>query len=150
MSNIDIYTDGACKGDPGPGGFGYIIRHKGHEIEGKGFSPDTTNNRMELMGLLVALKEPIILNADNSPKIEVFSDSQYLVKGMKEWLPNWLRRNWKTAQGQPVENRDLWEVLYKASKSHKLTFTWVKGHSGHLYNERADYLANLAITERII
>ena len=149
MSNIDIYTDGACKGNPGPGGFGYIIRQRGFEIEGKGFSPDTTNNRMEIMGLLVALKEPIILNATNSPKIEVFSDSQYLVKGMKEWLPNWLRRNWKTAQGKPVENRDLWEVLYKASKSHKLNFTWIKCHSGHLYNERADYLANFAIMEGI-
>ena len=94
-------------------------------------------------------KEPIILNATNSPKIEVFSDSQYLVKGMKEWLPNWLRRNWKTAQGKPIENRDLWEVLYKVSKSHKLNFTWIKGHSGHLYNERADYLANFAIMEGI-
>lgn len=142
MSNrsIVIYTDGACSGNPGPGGWGSVMIYKGHRRELSGGEGDTTNNRMELMAVikaLEALKRPC--------NITLYTDSTYVMKGMTEWLPQWKRRNWKTAARKPVKNRELWQQLEKAIAQHAVDWKWVKGHSGVPENERADELARQAI-----
>ncbi len=136
MDKIEIFTDGACSGNPGPGGWGAILRTKGVEKELSGGEKDTTNNRMEMMAVIVALE------ALTRPcEVIVTTDSQYVMKGMMEWLPGWKKRNWLTAGKKPVKNVDLWQRMEKAAASHKLDWVWVRGHQGHVENERADQLA---------
>ncbi len=133
---IEISTDGACLGNPGPGGWAALLRSGTHERELSGGEPDTTNNRMELMAAIAALealKRPC--------GITLRTDSQYLRQGITQWLPNWIARGWKTAGGDAVKNRDLWERLAIAVKPHKIQWQWVKGHSGDADNERVDVLA---------
>jgi ribonuclease HI len=136
MDHVDIFTDGACSGNPGPGGWGAIMRTKGVEKELSGGEKDTTNNRMEMMAVIAALEA---LQRDCSVKIT--TDSQYVMKGMLEWLPAWKKRNWQTAAKKPVKNVDLWQRMEKAAQSHQLEWEWVRGHQGHVENERADQLA---------
>ena len=133
---VEIHTDGACSGNPGPGGWGALLRWGGHERELSGGEAQTTNNRMELMAAIVALetlKEPC--------DVVLTTDSQYVRQGITEWLDGWLRRGWKTAGGSAVKNRDLWERLHQAVQRHSVDWRWVKGHSGHPENERVDQLA---------
>ncbi|WP_231118099.1 ribonuclease HI [Lysobacter silvisoli] len=135
---VEIHTDGACLGNPGPGGWAALLRYKGHERELAGGEPDTTNNRMELMGAIMALEmlsEPC--------QVVLHTDSQYVRQGITTWIGNWVRRGWKTAGGDPVKNRDLWERLHAASLRHKIDWRWVKGHSGDPGNERVDQLARV-------
>jgi ribonuclease HI len=140
MAEVEIYTDGACRGNPGPGGWGAVLRYGRHEKELYGGEPDTTNNRMELMAAIRALE-----NLKKPCKVKVTTDSVYVRSGITEWLPNWKRRGWKTAAGKPVKNADLWQRLDQAARAHDVAWHWVKGHSGHPENERADQLANLGI-----
>lgn len=140
MKNIEIYTDGACRGNPGPGGWGAVLRYAGRDKYLKGSEANTTNNRMELTAAieaLRALREPCC--------VSLTTDSEYVRKGMTEWLPDWKKRGWKTAARQPVKNADLWQALEAACARHTLQWHWVKGHSGHPENELADQLANEAI-----
>ncbi|SHF00713.1 ribonuclease HI [Thermomonas hydrothermalis] len=133
---VDVHTDGACLGNPGPGGWAALLRWRGIERELSGGEPLTTNNRMELMAAIMALealKEPC--------EVILTTDSQYVRQGITEWLPGWLRRGWKTAGGDPVKNRDLWERLHAASARHVVDWRWVKGHAGDPDNERVDALA---------
>lgn len=142
LKTVSIFTDGACRGNPGPGGWGALLRYAGKERELFGAEPHTTNNRMELMaaiGALEALKQPC--------DVHLTTDSQYVRKGITEWLANWKKRGWKTAAKKPVVNRDLWERLDQACDRHQVQWHWVKGHSGHAENERADALANRGIDE---
>ncbi|KFL35552.1 ribonuclease HI [Arenimonas donghaensis] len=134
--SVEIHTDGACLGNPGPGGWAALLRHEGRERELAGGERETTNNRMELMAAIMAL-EALKAPCD----VELSTDSQYVQKGIGEWLPNWIRRGWKTAAGQPVKNQDLWVRLHDASKPHTVAWKWVKGHAGHVENERVDRLA---------
>lgn len=143
MKHVQIHTDGACIGNPGPGGWGALLRHGQVERELSGSDPDTTNNRMELLAAIMALEA-----LDRPCEVELHTDSQYVQKGIGEWLPNWLRRNWKTAGGDPVKNQDLWLRLLEASSRHQVKWHWVKGHAGHVENERVDVLARAA-AERI-
>ena len=136
MKQVEIHTDGACIGNPGPGGWGALLRHGSTERELSGGEPDTTNNRMELMAAIAAL-EALSAPCD----VVLHTDSQYVQKGISEWLPNWIRRGWKTAAGDPVKNKDLWQRLSEASARHKVTWRWVKGHAGNVDNERVDRLA---------
>lgn len=136
---VDIHTDGACLGNPGPGGWGALLRWRGIERELAGGEPDTTNNRMELMAAISAL-EALKEGCDAI----LHTDSQYVRQGITEWMPNWIRRGWKTAGGDPVKNRDLWERLHAAAILHKVDWRWVKGHSGDPDNERVDMLARAA------
>ena len=140
--SVHIFTDGACRGNPGAGGWGAILRYGDNEKELYGAERATTNNRMELMAAIKAL-EALTRPCD----VIVTTDSQYLRKGITEWLPQWKSRGWKTADKQPVKNQDLWERLEKAVGHHRIRWDWIKGHSGHEENERADQLANLAIDE---
>ena len=136
MKKVEIFTDGACSGNPGPGGWGTILRSNGIEKELSGGEKDSTNNRMEMMAVIVgleALTEPC--------EVTVTTDSQYVMKGMMEWLPGWKKRNWKTAAKKPVKNVDLWQRMEKAALKHTLEWEWVRGHQGHVENERADALA---------
>ncbi len=142
MKKIQVYTDGACRGNPGIGGWGALLRYGAHEKELYGAEPDTTNNRMELLAAINAINA-----IKEAADIEVWTDSQYVQKGISEWLPNWKARNWRTANRQPVKNADLWQQLEQAIATHTVTWNWVRGHSGHVENERADALANLAIDE---
>lgn len=133
---VHIHTDGACLGNPGPGGWGALLRCNGREREISGGDPATTNNRMELMGAIMALEtltEPCT--------VILYTDSQYVRQGITEWMKNWVRRGWKTAGGDPVKNRDLWERLHAACQRHTIDWRWVKGHSGDPHNERVDVLA---------
>lgn len=140
MTKVDIYTDGACSGNPGPGGWAYLLRWNGQEKEVNGGEKATTNNRMEMTAVIQALK------ALKQPcAITIHTDSQYVMKGFTEWLPGWQRKGWKNAQGKPVENRDLWEAMLEAAKPHKLAWVWVRGHRGHPENERVDALAVAAV-----
>lgn len=139
-TTIVIYTDGACRGNPGPGGWGVVLSCKGSEKELYGGEPQTTNNRMELMAAIKALEA-----LKGSCKIRLSSDSQYVLKGITEWLPNWKKRNWQTAAKKPVKNADLWRRLDAAILIHDIEWVWVKGHSGDPGNEQADRLANLGI-----
>ena len=140
MKTVTIYTDGACSGNPGPGGWCAILEYQGREKMISGGEESTTNNRMELMAVIVALE------ALNRPcDVEVHSDSQYVVNAFnKHWIDGWKKRGWKTANKQPVKNRDLWERLLTAKSKHKVEFIWVKGHAGHELNERCDELATTA------
>ena len=146
MDKITIFTDGACRGNPGPGGWGAILRKDDHEKELYGAERDTTNNRMELMAAiqaLEALKRPC--------EVILTTDSQYVKNGITEWLASWKRRGWKTSDKKPVKNQDLWQRLDAAVQRHKpnIHWKWIKGHSGHEENERADQLANRAIEEML-
>jgi ribonuclease HI len=142
MAVVEIYTDGACRGNPGPGGWGAILRFGEREKEIKGAEPLTTNNRMELMAAIQALA------ALNRPcDVVLYTDSQYVRKGILEWLPQWKQRNWRTADKKPVKNVDLWQALERAIARHRIEWHWVKGHAGNAGNERADQLANQAIDE---
>ena len=137
MSRIDIYTDGACKGNPGPGGWGALLIAGPHKKELCGGEQDTTNNRMELLAAikaLEALKKP--------SQVALHTDSQYVRKGMLEWIHNWKKKGWKTSANKPVKNADLWQRLEALVTQHQIEWHWVKGHSGHPGNERADALAN--------
>ncbi len=135
---VDIHTDGACLGNPGPGGWAALLRYKGHQRELSGGEPDTTNNRMELMGAIMALE-----TLSEPCRVVLTTDSQYVRQGITQWIGNWVRRGWKTAGGDPVKNRDLWERLHTASLRHNIEWKWVKGHSGHPENERVDALARV-------
>lgn len=139
-TKVKIYTDGACKGNPGPGGWGAILRYGEQEKEIYGAEDHTTNNRMELQAAIQALK-----TLTRPCTVELTSDSEYLRKGITEWLPKWEKQGWKTSQKKEVKNVDLWQALQAATHSHTITWHWVKGHSGHPENERADELANIAI-----
>jgi ribonuclease HI len=137
---VIVYTDGACKGNPGRGGWGAILQYKAKTKEMFGGEEDTTNNRMELLAAIEALS---ILKS--RCEVELYTDSKYVQQGVSEWLDNWLRRGWKTAGNKPVKNQDLWQRLDQLRKNHDIKWCWVKGHSGHPLNERADELANRGI-----
>ncbi len=137
---MEIHTDGACSGNPGPGGWAAILRWNGHERVLSGAEPETTSNRMELTAAiraLEALRRPV--------RVRLFTDSQYLKRGVTEWLPRWKARGWRTAAGRPVANRDLWERLDALLTRHRVTWHWVEGHAGDPLNERADRLARAAL-----
>ena len=141
-SIIEIFTDGACKGNPGVGGWGALLRNKGKERELCGGEVLTTNNRMELMAAIVALE-----TLTRKCKVRLHTDSKYVLQGITEWLPGWKQRGWKTASKQPVKNDDLWRRLDEAVTRHHIEWVWVKGHAGHEGNERADQLANRGVEE---
>jgi ribonuclease HI len=157
---VDIFTDGACRGNPGPGGWGALLRHaerddstdgggrprREHAVEKElyGSERETTNNRMELMAAIIALE-----SLKRACEVTLTTDSQYVRKGITEWIVNWKRRGWKTADKKPVKNQDLWQRLEAATHKHKIHWKWIKGHSGHEENERADQLANRAIDEML-
>jgi ribonuclease HI len=136
MDHVEIFTDGACSGNPGPGGWGTILRAKGQEKELSGGEKQTTNNQMEMMAVIVGLE------ALTRPcQVKVTTDSQYVLKGMTEWMAGWKAKNWKTSTKKPVKNVELWQRLDKAAQQHKIEWQWVRGHQGHPENERADKLA---------
>lgn len=142
MSRVTIYTDGACRGNPGPGGWGAFMSWGDHERDLKGGNRETTNNRMELTAAieaLAALKRPCV--------VDLYTDSEYLRKGITEWMENWKRNGWRTSAKKPVKNADLWQALEEASHKHAVNWHWVKGHNGDPGNERADALANEAIDQ---
>jgi len=141
-AETEIFTDGACRGNPGPGGWGALLRYTGHEKTLYGAEALTTNNRMELMAAIAALE-----SLKRPCRVHLVTDSQYVQKGIEEWLPGWKRRGWKTAAGKPVKNVDLWQRLDRAANGHDIRWSWVRGHSGHPENELADRLANRAIDE---
>ena len=143
MKQVEIHTDGACLGNPGPGGWAALLRYGSTERELVGGEADTTNNRMELMAAIAGLEA-----LKTACEVVLHTDSQYVKKGIGEWLPNWIRRGWKTAAGEPVKNRDLWERLSVANTRHQVQWKWVKGHAGHVENERVDVLARGA-AERV-
>jgi len=140
--SVEIFTDGACRGNPGPGGWGAILRHKGNEKELWGGEDHTTNNRMELTAViraLEALKRP--------SRVKLYTDSQYVQKGISEWIHAWKRKGWKTADKKDVKNADLWRELDASASRHEIEWHWVRGHDGHVENERADRLANKGIPD---
>ncbi|MDX2507867.1 MAG: ribonuclease HI [Gammaproteobacteria bacterium] len=139
-NKVYIYTDGACRGNPGPGGWGALMRYQNTEKEYFGGEKETTNNRMEMTASIQALSQ-----LKRSCEVILTTDSQYLRKGITEWISNWKKRDWKTASKKPVKNSDLWKQLDKLVQKHQVTWHWVKGHSGHPENERADELANKGI-----
>ena len=142
MKSVEVFTDGACRGNPGPGGWGVLMRYGTEERSLFGGEKDTTNNRMELTAViegLAALTQPC--------QVVLTSDSTYVLKGIQEWMPNWKKRGWKTAAKKPVKNVDLWQKLDRVIGEHKIDWRWVKGHSGHRENEIADQLANQGIDE---
>jgi ribonuclease HI len=134
---VRIFTDGSCKGNPGPGGWGAVLRYGEHERELFGGERETTNNRMELTAVIRALE-----SLKRACRIELYTDSQYVRNGITTWMRDWKRRGWKTADRKPVKNRDLWERLDELAAGHEIHWHWVKGHAGHPENERADSLAN--------
>ena len=140
MKTVEIYTDGACRGNPGPGGWGVWLKNDGHEKELFGGEQETTNNRMELIAAIQALE---VLN--QSCNIKLHSDSKYVLQGITDWMTNWKKRGWKTAAKKPVKNEDLWRRLDSAMQRHDVEWNWVKGHSGNFGNEKADELANQGI-----
>jgi ribonuclease HI len=139
---VDIFSDGACKGNPGIGGWGVLLRAKGKERELCGGEAHTTNNRMELMAAIASLE-----TLTRPCKVRLHTDSKYVLQGITEWMPGWKQRGWKTASKQPVKNEDLWRRLDEATGRHQIEWIWVKGHAGHDGNERADLLANRGIEE---
>lgn len=140
---VDIYTDGACSGNPGPGGWGVVMRWKGHEKELSGFEPETTNNRMELMAAISGLETL----KRGVGRVRVHTDSTYVKDGITKWIHGWKRNGWKTSDKKPVKNQDLWQRLDAALTSHDVEWHWVKGHAGHPENERCDEIARLAIKQ---
>jgi ribonuclease HI len=142
LDKVEVFTDGACRGNPGPGGWGAILRHGEREKEISGAERDTTNNRMELMAAICALE-----SLKRPCDVTLTTDSQYLRLGITEWMKKWKRNGWKTADKKPVKNQDLWVRLDAAAHTHKIHWKWIKGHSGHAENERVDELANRAIDE---
>tara|TARA_B110000014_G_C19977297_1_gene506044 strand:+ start:238 stop:678 length:441 start_codon:yes stop_codon:yes gene_type:complete len=139
---IEIFTDGACRGNPGPGGWGVLLRFDDSEKEFYGSEPETTNNRMELMAAIMSLEA-----LTRSCEVVLTTDSKYVMNGITEWMDDWKKRGWKTSSKKPVKNMDLWQRLDKACRIHHIEWVWVKGHSGHDENERVDLLANKAIDE---
>ena len=142
MAEVEIYTDGACRGNPGPGGWGVLMRAGKKEKTLYGGEPGTTNNRMELTAAIRALQA-----LNRSCSIALYTDSEYLRKGITEWMDNWKRKGWRNSKRQPVKNSDLWQTLDELTQEHDIDWYWVKGHSGHPENERADALANQGIDE---
>jgi ribonuclease HI len=142
MKKVEIFTDGGCKGNPGPGGYGCILKQGDFTEEIKGGNPQTTNNIMEMTAVIVALKQ-----LKEPCEVRLTTDSQYVVKGMTEWIKGWIRNGWKTASRQPVKNQKLWQELDKVCSPHTIKWLWVRGHNGHPQNERCDQLANEAIAE---
>ena len=139
---IEAFTDGACRGNPGPGGWGVLLRYNGHEKRLYGGEVSTTNNRMELLAVIKALE-----SLKKACNVKITSDSQYVLKGINEWMENWKKRGWKTAAKKPVKNVDLWQRLDLLRENHSVEWVWVKGHSGHTENDIADELANQGIDE---
>ncbi len=137
---VEIFSDGACSGNPGPGGWGTILRCGGHEKELSGYEPETTNNRMELRGAIAGLEA-----LNRSCRVRLTTDSEYVKKGMTEWVDGWVKRGWLNANRKPVANRDLWERLLELTRQHTVEWHWVRGHAGHAENERCDALARAAI-----
>lgn len=137
---VEIFCDGACSGNPGPGGYGTILRYGGHTKELSGGARDTTNNRMEMTAAIEGLRQ-----LTRPCQVSITTDSQYLVKGMTEWISGWQRKGWRNSKKEPVLNRELWEQLLDLSKAHSVQWKWVKGHAGHAENERCDQLAREAI-----
>jgi len=142
LTRVEIYTDGACRGNPGPGGWGAILRSGGRERELHGGDPATTNNRMELTAAIRALEA-----LKRRCKITLYTDSQYVRQGITAWLATWKQRGWRTADRKPVKNQDLWQRLEELAAKHDIEWHWVRGHTGHPENERADLLANRGIDE---
>ena len=142
MKKVEIFTDGACRGNPGPGGWGVLLRYEGTEKTLLGSAPETTNNRMEMTAVIEALK-----TLQRACSIELTTDSQYVIKGINEWLTGWKKRGWKTANRKPVKNEDLWREMDSLVNGHEIKWHWVRGHSGHRENELVDQLANDAIDE---
>jgi ribonuclease HI len=140
MNKVEIYTDGACRGNPGPGGWGALLRYQGHEKTLMGSEQHSTNNRMELMAALMALRA-----LKKSCEVSLTTDSQYLRKGITEWIHNWRKNNWKTADKKPVKNADIWQELFDEVSKHQVEWHWVKGHNNHKENDLVDALANEAI-----
>lgn len=141
MERIQIFTDGCCKGNPGPGGYGCIIKYKDSIKELTGAEKQTTNNIMEMTAVIVALnelKEPC--------QVELTTDSQYVIKGITEWIHGWIKKGWINASRKPVKNQPLWEELHRLNQKHNISWHWVRGHTGHLENERCDELANQALS----
>lgn len=139
-NNVELFTDGACSGNPGPGGWGALLRYKSTEKELSGAEPDTTNNRMELMAAIEGLKA-----MKRACHVTLYTDSKYVLQGVTEWMDGWKARGWKTADKKPVKNQDLWMALDEQVKRHTVKWEWVKGHNGHIENERVDELARMAI-----
>lgn len=139
---IKIYTDGACKGNPGPGGWGVLLTYDEHKKEIYGGAPHTTNNKMELTAVIEGLKA-----INRSATVEIITDSQYVKNGVEKWLKNWKANNWKTSTGEPVKNIDYWLALDEQIQRHVISWSWIKGHSGHTENEAADALANKGAME---
>ena len=140
---VEVFTDGACRGNPGPGGWGALLRYNGTERELYGYQAQSTNNQMELMAAIQALE-----TLTRPCEVVLTTDSQYVRQGITEWMSGWKRKGWKTAAGKPVKNQELWQRLDAAAAQHKIDWRWVKGHSGHDENERVDQLANKAIDEK--
>lgn len=143
MKNVTLYTDGACKGNPGPGGWGAILRFNKTEKDLSGFEKATTNNRMELTAVIQGLRQ-----LKEKCEVTIITDSQYVKNGMTEWVEGWIKKGWKTAAKKPVKNVDLWKQLVAETTKHQVSWQWVRGHSGHPENERCDQLANEAIEEK--
>ncbi|MCC6716151.1 MAG: ribonuclease HI [Gammaproteobacteria bacterium] len=137
---VEIYSDGACRGNPGPGGWGVVLRYRHHEKTLQGAERETTNNRMELMAAIAGLE-----SLKRPSRVRLTTDSQYVMNGLRSWLKDWKRRGWRTADRKPVKNVDLWQRLDEAASKHEVEYEWVRGHTGHVDNERADALANAAI-----
>ena len=141
---VEIYTDGACRGNPGPGGWGASLRYNGHQKDLYGAEAETTNNRMELTAVIQGLEA-----LSRPHPVKIYSDSKYVLEGITKWLPNWKKKGWKTAARKPVKNAELWQQLDALVQQNTVTWEWVKGHSGHDGNEYADMLANRAIDEML-
>jgi ribonuclease HI len=139
MSEVEVFTDGACLGNPGPGGWGALLRQGSKERELSGAEAHTTNNRMELMAAIAGLEA-----LRRRCEVVLTTDSQYVMRGVEEWMPRWIAKGWRTASGEPVKNRDLWERLAAAVAGHSVRWKWVRGHAGHVENERVDALARAA------
>ena len=141
---VEIFSDGACSGNPGPGGYGTIVRYGTNEKECSGYDPETTNNRMELLGAIAGFE-----TLTRPCNVSITTDSQYVKKGMTEWIEGWIKKGWKNSQRKNVANRDLWERLLAATKQHDVEWHWVRGHTGHAENERCDELARAAIENKM-
>lgn len=143
MKNIAIYTDGACSGNPGPGGWGTVLIYNDKTKELSGYCPETTNNQMELTAIIEALK-----SLKEPCAIDLYSDSKYAIQGIEEWLPNWQKNNWRNANKKPVKNKEYWLDFLELSNKHHIKYHWVKGHADNLYNNRCDELARAEIDAR--